>query len=108
MGVAFPSGRPLNTKTFTWVDLEPAIQGESDKQFSDINTIFRFRSYFLMRVFGSGRLQLLPQPSPRAGNRRQCKKPCFWRLSGRNHPTERGHARLLGKISSNRLHPAAK
>jgi hypothetical protein len=62
MGLAFPFGRPLNTKTFTWVDLEPAIQGESDKQFSDINTIFRFRSYFLMRVFGSGRLQLLPQP----------------------------------------------
>jgi hypothetical protein len=62
MGMAFPFGRPLNTKTFTWVDLEPAIQGESDKQFSDINTIFRFRSYFLMRVFGNGRLQLLPQP----------------------------------------------
>ena len=62
MGMAFPFGRPLDTRTFTWVDLEPAIQGESDKQFSDINTIFRFRSYFLMRVFGSGRLQLLPQP----------------------------------------------
>lgn len=62
MGMAFPFGRPLNTRTFTWVDLEPAIQGESDKQFSDINMIFRFRSYFLMRVFGSGRLQLLPQP----------------------------------------------
>ena len=62
MGMAFPFGRPLNTKTFTWVDLEPAIQGESDKQFSDINTIFRFRSYILMRVFGNGRLQLLPQP----------------------------------------------
>ena len=62
MGMAFPFGHPLNTRTFTWVDLEPAIQGESDKQFSDINTIFRFRSYFLMRVFGSGRLQLFPQP----------------------------------------------
>jgi hypothetical protein len=62
MGVAFPFGLPLNNKTFTWVDIEPAVQGESDKQFRDINTIFRLRSYFLMRVFGSGRLQLLPQP----------------------------------------------
>lgn len=62
MGMAFPFGHLLNSKTVTWVDLEPAIQGESDKQFRDINTIFRFRSYFLMRVFGSGRLQLLPQP----------------------------------------------
>jgi hypothetical protein len=62
IGMAFPFGHLLNSKTVTWVDLEPAIQGESDKQFRDINTIFRFRSYFLARVFGSGRLQLLPQP----------------------------------------------
>jgi len=62
MGMAFPFGVPLNSQIFRWVDLEPAVQGESDKQFRDINTMFRFRSYFLMRVFGSGRLQLLPQP----------------------------------------------
>jgi hypothetical protein len=62
MGAALPSGHPLNNQTVTWVDLEPGVQGESDKQFRDINTVFRFRSYFLVRNFGSGRLQFLPQP----------------------------------------------
>lgn len=62
MGMAFPFGHPLNSQTVTWMDLEPGAQGESDKQFRDINTIFRFRSYFLVRNFGSGRLQFLPQP----------------------------------------------
>lgn len=62
MGMAFPFGRPLSNQSIRWVDLEPGVQGESDKQFRDINTIFRFRSYFLVRNFGSGRLQFLPQP----------------------------------------------
>lgn len=62
MALAFPFGMRLPNKTFTFLNFEPTVLAESDKQFQDMNVIGRMRSYFLVKTLGSNRLQLTPQP----------------------------------------------